>query len=453
MNKRFKKSLVCLAYSYAIGVSAQAINEPADGNLYLGALLDTSVAGGDSPVAFNQRMGFGASVFGFTQTIPLSPFNASTGLGGQMNASMVELTGTNAMIFLTVVPYYPDFTQIQTSDYRDLGNQIATYMAAPFNRKVFLRFAPNMNTPNVLYGLQPTEFVTAFQTMYTTVKAIAPNVAIVWSPGCGEGYPFGIALGSIKSAADKAALDTDGNNQLNALDDPYKGYYPGDNFVDWNAISYYYLGQSQPFNKNTPELTGTVGGGLTGFSQLSLNGGLVINYFNFYSTYCASKNKPCALSESGAAYHVNTTITGGSSQSDIQGAWFGDALTNTTFLSTFPKIKMINLYEFQVVQDSFYDLRDFRISMDPTTRTNFLNAFPGVAGNYLLAASTPIPSDLSGAGPQNSGIVNGTSTVSKLPGQTLQPNVFSAAVTQFGILRWSVVVGGVLTGLILGLNL
>jgi hypothetical protein len=81
-------------------------------------------------------------------------------------------------------------------------------MRPPYNRQVFLRFAPEMNHPRQVYGLQPTEFLSAWNKMYGIVKAAASNVAIVWSPYCSEGYPFGVALGNIGNPQDQSALDT-----------------------------------------------------------------------------------------------------------------------------------------------------------------------------------------------------------------------------------------------------
>ena len=32
------------------------------------------------------------------------------------------------------------------------------------------------------YGCQPTEFITHWRNMYTTVKSLAPDTSILWSP-------------------------------------------------------------------------------------------------------------------------------------------------------------------------------------------------------------------------------------------------------------------------------
>lgn len=80
------------------------------------------------------------------------------------NQSMIEATGTNASIFLTVYPQVPPFTvhsapaaklttpaRSQTSldltnstDVALLAEQILFYQSSPYNRTVFLRYAPEM---------------------------------------------------------------------------------------------------------------------------------------------------------------------------------------------------------------------------------------------------------------------------------------------------------------------
>lgn len=57
----------------------------------------------------------------------------------------------------------------------------------------------------------------------------------------------------------------------------------------------------------------------------------------FYSTYCALAN--CIISETGSAYHVD--VEGGSSQLEMQQAWWEGSYFNSTFYSTYPNIKMI----------------------------------------------------------------------------------------------------------------
>lgn len=71
--------------------------------------------------------------------------------------------------------------------------------------------------------------------MYKAVKALAPATVVVWAPNLGSGYPFGQTANI--ASTDLAVLDTNKNGQLDAGDDPYTPYYPGDDYVDWIGLS------------------------------------------------------------------------------------------------------------------------------------------------------------------------------------------------------------------------
>ena len=54
-------------------IQGKAILEPEDGKVYFGAYLDTEDrhgVEGDRPLKFNQRMGFNASFFQYSQEMP-----------------------------------------------------------------------------------------------------------------------------------------------------------------------------------------------------------------------------------------------------------------------------------------------------------------------------------------------------------------------------------------------
>lgn len=89
------------------------------------------------------------------------------------------------------------------------------------------------------YGQQPVAFNQSWHNMYYLVKAVAPETVMVWAPNTPQGYPYGQngnAYTSL-SAADQALLDTNQNGQLDAGDDPFGPYYPGDDVVDWIGLS------------------------------------------------------------------------------------------------------------------------------------------------------------------------------------------------------------------------
>jgi beta-mannanase len=64
---------------------------------------------------------------------------------------------------------------------------------------------------------------------------------MVWAPNTGVGYPFRGA-GKYFPSADSEQykqMDTNEDGALDANDDPFAPYYPGDDVVDWVGISLY----------------------------------------------------------------------------------------------------------------------------------------------------------------------------------------------------------------------
>jgi hypothetical protein len=95
-------------------ITAQNLYEPPDGKVLFGAWVDTesaasSPSGGDTPLAYNQRMNVQADVFQLSQTIPLtiSQFDNSQ---LTVNLSMVQNTNTGNfsvyMIFIFILNSY-----------------------------------------------------------------------------------------------------------------------------------------------------------------------------------------------------------------------------------------------------------------------------------------------------------------------------------------------------------
>jgi hypothetical protein len=149
---------------------------------------------------------------------------------------MIERSGTDAAVFLTVYPT-SGFDAVTTDDFTALAKQILDYQQN-LNRTVFLRYAPEMQGTWMEYGQQPTAFNTSWHTMYSTVKATAPETIMVWAPNTPQGYPYGQQTAyAALDAVDQALLDTNNNGELDANDDSLAPYYPGDDVVDWIGLS------------------------------------------------------------------------------------------------------------------------------------------------------------------------------------------------------------------------
>ena len=67
----------------------------------------------------------------------------------------------------------------------------------------------------------------------------------------------------------------------------------------------------------------------------------------------------------------------------ITKSWWKQWITSPTFINTYPKIKMYNLFEF--AKDEDITFRDFRVSVDDVVRREFLKEFDNVKGLFEFA--------------------------------------------------------------------
>jgi hypothetical protein len=121
-------------------------------------------------------------------------------------------------------------------------------------------------------------------------------------------------------------------------DDPYDPYYPGDEFVDWIGLSVYTFGSSFPWSDNIIAPAGKAEE--------------VINHRDYYQKYAVQKNKPFFVTETGAAYHVNTPLGPGVGELATKQSWWQQTITNSQFLDGHPKIKAFCLFEFAKFEES-----------------------------------------------------------------------------------------------------
>ena len=120
--------------------------------------------------------------------------------------------------------------------------------------RFLVRFAPEMNGSWETWGQQPRDYLAAFRTVADALHADT-DAGTVWAPVYGSGYPFRAVDGADGALdevleRDRPSLDTSGDDRLDAADDPYGPYYPGDAAVDWVGLSMYRLGQSQALRRN-----------------------------------------------------------------------------------------------------------------------------------------------------------------------------------------------------------
>jgi beta-mannanase len=280
---------------------------------------------GDRPVKYNQRMGVNGSFFQYAQNLPVDSYT--------FPEEQIYATGTDALVYLTIYPR-PTPWAITDADIATLTQQMAKLNSG--GRRVLMRFAPEMNGNWNYWGQQPTQFLALWKRVYNALRRDAPETALVWAPSSGNGYPYGNY--NRTSTADLALLDTNKDGKVDANDDPYSPYYPGDDMVDWIGVSIYHYGPSYPWQDNAVAEAGKFEG--------------ILNANNFYQTYAVSKGKPVMIAETGAAFHVNTPSGDGAGELAVKQSWWTQYITNATFIAAYPKVKLMCLFEFRKVEES-----------------------------------------------------------------------------------------------------
>jgi hypothetical protein len=163
-------------------------------------------------------------------------------------------------------------------------------------------------------------------------------------------------------------MDTNRNGILDEGDEPYAPFYPGDEYVDWVGTSVYHYGSQWPWLDNVLPRPGQ-------FVEFMNSG-------RFYDIYAIQRNKPLMIAESGATFHIDRPV--GDGELPIKQAWWRQYITNATFLRTYPKVKLISLFEFQKIEE--LTLRDFR--MANRTLAAFRQDLEGVRDFYLFGNYT-----------------------------------------------------------------
>ncbi|KAJ3227076.1 hypothetical protein HDU81_006948 [Chytriomyces hyalinus] len=335
-----------------ITLSAYALGklEPADGKLLFGAWIDTSsipISGGDSPGAFNERIGFHASAFQFYQHLPLKPpvdgppdYDVPNhNPDGTFKMSLLN-DGTNAAIFLTI---YPNLglseTVVTDSHILALANQARDIMDST-GRHLHLRLAPEMNGDWFPYGQKPEQFIAFWKRFHRLFTPIAPQVALVWSP-------------NFRAPS--------GNYQ-------YDPYWPGEEYVDWVGVSIYWKGfaNKYPWIENTLAPSNYA-------AQLMDADGPEGSTQSLYRDYAVKYNKPLVISESAAAFHMGhrgQALGEGIGQVATVMSFWNSFIFSADFRNKYPLVKMVFCFEMVKTEDAD-TTNDYRATADPATLAEF----------------------------------------------------------------------------------
>lgn len=232
----------------------------------------------------------------------------------------------------------------------------------------FVRFAHEMNGSWYPWGQQPEPYVAAFRTVADAVHA-APASAMVWAPNEGSGYPFaGGPHEAAPGSAARAALDTNGDGDLTAADDPYAPYWPGEDAVDWVGMSLYFWGLDHPWGENEIAPDGRFAALLTGEATGAHAGEVAIP--DFYATYAEGHAKPMAIIETAALYDP---AGGGPDEQAVKSAWFEQVFGADT-RERFDRIGMINWFEWRKDEPEVGGVIDWRLGANPDLGRALLDA-------------------------------------------------------------------------------
>jgi hypothetical protein len=239
-----------------------------------------------------------------------------------------------------------------------------------------------MNGNWMEFGMQPTKYIPLWRRVHAAVKRVAPQTAFVWSPNFSYGYPYGSQTGRMLAGPipvdDLLLLDTNKDGKFDSNDDPYSPFYPGDEYVDWVGLSFYWKAVNA-----VPSY---------GMYALAANSG------NFYNDYAVAKNKPMMVSEGGAVVYPHLVRPDSPSELAIKRAWWNQSITNLQFLDQFPLIKLFSIFEFRKVEDAspfggIPPLSDFRITHEEQLIRAFREDFVRVADRFDLATYVSFEGD------------------------------------------------------------
>ena len=323
-------ALVALLPSTATAAEGGRGLAPTPGHPWFGPAVDIHT---DTPTAYAGRLGRTPSLYTFPIDTPLTRQGVD-----QLHRFAAEVAAQGAVLVVQAEPTVA-LDDLQGSDATALARLVAG-LHDDLDLQVLLRFAPEMNGSWRPWGQQPTSYIAAFRRYADAVHALAPTVAMVWSPVYGSGYPFTKQSGAdseidLSRTRQAGPLDTNGDGRLAIGDDPYGPYYPGDDAVDWVGLFLYRFGQSQGIERNVLPPAAEMAERLAERWGYPGNGGTP-----FYERFSARRGKPLLL-ETAALYNPSV---GGASDLAMKQRWWRETFGA---LATHPMIGAISWLELE----------------------------------------------------------------------------------------------------------
>ncbi|KAI9095590.1 glycoside hydrolase superfamily [Phlyctochytrium arcticum] len=248
---------------------------------------------------------------------------------------------------------------------------------------IIMRYGHEMNGDWTNYGYKPNVFIPAFRKMAAAIHAQTNVTAMLWSPNVGSQYPYTAGADAqspwqASGPENIALLDTNRNGVVDAGDDPYTPYYPGDEYVDWVGLSLYYYQDNAPNKVPGPTFFEDY---FTGNNLLAYGAAPTVDPVsrNFYQNFAVNRKKPVALSESGAGYLVGGA---GDSELEVKRGWWQQTLNPAT-LARYPELKLIVNFEEAKAENGFN--KDWAVTHNPAIRAEYAKYLSSISSNVLFS--------------------------------------------------------------------
>jgi hypothetical protein len=218
---------VLLPASPAAASPVQADTEPAvvpaagetagtgEGPLF-GAALEW---GEDTAAGFAERLGATPAIFGHDIAFPLQESEKI-----HIREFFRQSDSQGAHALLTVKPSR-SLDQVSGEDAAAFARTVEQ-LSTGFQGRLYIRFAPDMNTSWVSWGQQPEAYRNAFRAMAAAFKSQDDaGTVMVWQPFLGRDYPFQRNRNApAQGSGGFRLLDTNGDGRWDGADDAYSPY-------------------------------------------------------------------------------------------------------------------------------------------------------------------------------------------------------------------------------------
>jgi hypothetical protein len=322
--------------------------EPPAGT-YFGVNLDW---GTDTATAFNERLGKRAAVY-----VQFARFPFDDGEWANLLSFVDQVADQGGIALVTLEPF-DGLAAVTPEVAADLGERLreVNFRGVP----VVLRFAHEMNGSWYPWSQRPEEYIRSFRLVADAVHGRAPLTATLWAPNYGSGYPYlGGAYAVTRGSRDWTILDTNRDGVIDMRDDPYAPFYPGDDAVDWVGMSIYHWGYEYPWGENLLPEPNKLVAQLTGTYATPRSDERTLP--NFYRIYADQHAKPMAIPETAAFYRPGGR---GADEYDVKRSWLQQVLGGE-LTRQFPRIKLINWFEWVKFENEVDGVVDWRLASDP----------------------------------------------------------------------------------------